>query len=74
MKSIQELNRYVRPYVWLYLAGAFFLTASNLFLIWTPALIRKTMDEVERVATAYNLNGESVITILFRSEASSVLA
>ena len=74
MKSIRELNKYVRPYVWLYLAGAFFLTASNLFLIWTPALIRKTMDEVERVATAYNLNGESVITILFRSEASSVLA
>jgi len=74
MKSIRELNKYVRPYVWLYLAGAFFLTASNLFLIWTPALIRKTMDEVERVATAYNLNGESVISILFRSEASSVLA
>lgn len=74
MKAIRELNKYVRPYVWLYLAGAFFLTASNLFLIWTPALIRKTMDEVERVATAYNLNGESVITILFRSEASSVLA
>ncbi|MCC5941710.1 MAG: ABC transporter ATP-binding protein [Balneolaceae bacterium] len=54
--------------------GGIFLTASNFFLIWIPVLIRQTMDEVEALGAEQTGEYDSLITILFSSEAGAVLA
>ncbi|TVP99140.1 MAG: ABC transporter ATP-binding protein [Balneolaceae bacterium] len=54
--------------------GAIFLTASNFFLIWIPVLIRQTMDEVETLGAEYGTSYDSVISVLFSSEAGKILA
>jgi ATP-binding cassette, subfamily B, multidrug efflux pump len=54
--------------------GAIFLTASNFFLIWIPVLIRQTMDEVEALGAQYGSSYDSVISVLFSSEAGKILA
>ncbi|MEX0843875.1 MAG: ABC transporter ATP-binding protein [Balneolaceae bacterium] len=54
--------------------GALFLTTSNFFLIWIPVLIRRTMDEVERLGDQNFEVPPSIIETLFSTEASKILA
>ena len=54
--------------------GAMFLTASNFFLVWIPVLIRRTMDEVEALGTEFSNEYDSIVTVLFSSEAGNILA
>ncbi len=54
--------------------GVLFLTTSNFFLIWIPVLIRRTMDEVEALGEMEGAQFDSLIEILFSSEAGTVLA
>lgn len=74
MDSLKKLNQYLRDYKGIILLGALFLTASNFFLIWIPVLIRRTMDEVERLTLEQQGNYDSLVEILFSSEAGAVLA
>ena len=54
--------------------GAMFLTASNFFLVWIPVLIRRTMDEVEALGTEFSNEYDSIVTVLFSSDAGNILA
>jgi ATP-binding cassette, subfamily B, multidrug efflux pump len=72
--SLKELNRYLRKYKGIILMGTLFLTGANFFLIWIPVLIRDTMDEVENLGEQFQGEFDSLFTILFSSEAGSILA
>ncbi|MDZ7719542.1 MAG: ABC transporter ATP-binding protein [Balneolaceae bacterium] len=74
MDSFKKLNRYLKKYKWILLLGALFLTGSNFFLIWIPVLIRRTMDEVELLGEEYSAEYDSMMEILFSSEAGEILA
>ena len=74
MDSFKKLNRYLKKYKWILLLGALFLTGSNFFLIWIPVLIRRTMDRVEQLGTDQPDQFNSMIEILFSSEAGEILA
>lgn len=74
MDSFKKLNRYLKKYKWILLLGALFLTGSNFFLIWIPVLIRRTMDEVELLGEEYAGEYDSMMEILFSSEAGEILA
>lgn len=54
--------------------GAMFLTASNFFLVWIPVLIRRTMDEVEVLGAEFGNEYDSIVTVLFSSDAGNILA
>lgn len=54
--------------------GAMFLTASNFFLVWIPVLIRRTMDEVEALGAEFGNEYDSIVTVLFSSDAGNILA
>ena len=74
LDSFKKLNRYLKKYKWILLLGALFLTGSNFFLIWIPVLIRRTMDRVEQLGTDQPDQFNSMIEILFSSEAGEILA
>lgn len=74
MDSFKKLNRYLKKYKWTLLLGAFFLTGSNFFLIWIPVLIRRTMDRVEQLGGDQADEFDSMMEILFSSEAGEILA
>ncbi|WP_234571840.1 ABC transporter ATP-binding protein [Rhodohalobacter sp. 614A] len=74
MDSFKKLNRYLKKYRGIILLGALFLTGSNFFLIWIPVLIRRTMDRVEQLGTDQGGQYESMMDILFSSEAGEILA
>lgn len=74
MDALKKLNAYIKKYKGTFILGAFFLTASNFFLIWIPVLIRQTMDEVERLGEEYEADYSSLAEILFSSEAGQILA
>ena len=74
MDSFKKLNRYLKKYKWILLLGALFLTLSNFFLIWIPVLIRRTMDRVEQLGAERAGEFDSMMNILFSSEAGEILA
>ena len=74
MDAIKKLNRYFSNYKGTIFLGILFLTTSNFFLIWIPVLIRRTMDEVEALGESTDASFDSLTTILFSSEAGSILA
>lgn len=74
MDALHKLNAYIKKYKGQFILGAFFLTASNFFLIWIPVLIRQTMDEVENLGEEYGGANSSLFEILFSSEAGQILA
>lgn len=74
MDSFKKLNRYLKKYRGIILLGALFLTGSNFFLIWIPVLIRRTMDQVEQLGADGGSQYESMMEILFSSEAGEILA
>jgi ATP-binding cassette subfamily B multidrug efflux pump len=42
-----RFNRFFKKYTASIVAGVFYLTVSNAFLVWIPVLIRQTMDGIE---------------------------
>ncbi|MCG2588088.1 ABC transporter ATP-binding protein [Rhodohalobacter sulfatireducens] len=74
MDSFKKLNRYLKKYKWILLLGALFLTGSNFFLIWIPVLIRRTMDRIEQLGAERAGEFDSMMNILFSSEAGEILA
>ncbi|TVR15556.1 MAG: ABC transporter ATP-binding protein [Balneolaceae bacterium] len=74
MESLKKLNHYLKKYKGAAILGGIFLTGANFFLIWIPVLIRQTMDEVEALGADESAEFDSIITILFSSEAGAILA
>lgn len=56
--------------------GSVFLIMANVFLVWSPILIREAIDAVEQMTetNAESLLGKSVMVILFQTEMGAVLA
>ncbi|MDI6400877.1 ABC transporter ATP-binding protein [Balneolaceae bacterium ANBcel3] len=75
MKELLKLNYFFIRYKWTLLLGSLLLILANGFLIWIPVLIRTSMDQIEEVAaSAPELSGEGVLSILFSGEAGWFLA
>ena len=69
MKELRKLNRFFLNYKWTLLLGTILLVAANFFLIWIPILIRRTMDQIEKVAEEMDVPYESAVATLFSDEA-----
>ncbi len=74
LQTLITLNRYFKKYLWTIIAGTFFLTAANFFLVWIPVFIRRTMDEISALGSQVDQSYDSLFTVLFSSEAGVVLA
>ncbi|HET8866484.1 MAG TPA: ABC transporter ATP-binding protein [Gracilimonas sp.] len=74
MGALKQLNKYLKKYKGTMILGAFFLTASNFFLVWIPVLIRRTMDKVQEMGEAGFEVPPNIIETLFSTEASKILA
>jgi len=53
--------------------GSFYLTLSNLFLVWIPVLIRQSIDRLEHLLNQQGLGYGDLTTILFQSEYTFLL-
>lgn len=53
--------------------GTFYLTISNIFLVWIPILIRQSIDRLQEVMKLEGLDWSGVSEILFNSEYSFTL-
>ncbi len=74
MKELRKLNRYFLKYKWTLAFGSLLLILANFFLIWIPILIRRTLDEIERVSEARELPYDSVWATLVSEEVGWLLA
>lgn len=74
MKSLKELNIYLKKHKSMIILGGLFLTAANFFLIWIPVMIRRTMDEVELLLEQQGTSTGSFFDVLFSEEAGGILA
>ena len=48
MKHLRSLNKYFIRYKWRLLLGILFVTASNLFAVLPPVVVRRVIDEVQK--------------------------
>ena len=74
MRELFKLNRFFKKYKGSVALGVLFLTLANVFLVWIPILVRQTMDDVEELAGTSVVVYDSIIDILFSSEAGAILA
>ncbi|HLR26087.1 MAG TPA: ABC transporter ATP-binding protein [Fodinibius sp.] len=74
MSSLRKLNKYFKKYKVTIILGSLFLTTSNFFLVWIPVFLRKTIDQVSQIETKDSSSFDSIINVLFYSEASWPLA
>lgn len=74
MKDLAKLNRFFLKYKWTLALGSILLIFANFFLIWVPILIRRTMDEIERISEVREIPYESVWATLISEEVGWLLA
>jgi len=74
VKDLLQLNHYFRKYRWILLLGSLLLILANFFLIWIPIYIRRTMDEIERIAEVREIPYTSVWATLVSPETGWFLA
>src|SRR5699024_1548432 len=74
LSSLRKLNKYFKKYKVTIILGSLFLTTSNFFLVWIPVFLRKTIDQVSQIETKDSSSFDSIINVLFYSEASWPLA
>lgn len=73
LRELLRLNRYFRSYKREVVLGSFYLTLSNLFLVWIPVLIRQSIDRLEHLLNQQGLGYGDLTTILFQSEYTFLL-
>ena len=73
MEAIKDLNKFLKKYKLSVGLGVFFLTCANFFLVWIPVLIRRTIDEVEKLSQGGHQLPQSLIETLFVSESGKIL-
>ncbi|MFN1834023.1 ABC transporter ATP-binding protein [Balneola sp. MJW-20] len=74
MGALKELNKYLKKYKGATILGTLFLTGANFFLVWIPVMIRRTMDEVEKLGNQDYQAADSILNTLFNTEAGWILA
>ena len=76
MGSFKRLNSYFKKYTGTIVAGSLFLVAANVFLVWIPVFIRKTIDQIQQSASSRDVTGEyeSIMNALFSSQVGAILA
>jgi ATP-binding cassette subfamily B multidrug efflux pump len=73
LRELLRLNRYFHSYKREVVLGSFYLTLSNLFLVWIPVLIRQSIDRLENLLNQQGLGYGDLTTILFQSEYTFLL-
>ena len=73
MKELLTLNRYFAAYKREVVIGTFYLTVSNVFLVWIPILIRQSIDRLEAIIKLEGLGWSGIGKVLFNSEYSYTL-
>ncbi len=63
MQDLFKLNRYFKKYKGTVLLGTLFLTLGNVFLVWIPILVRKSIDDVQHIVNSTNHSNSSVYQI-----------
>jgi ATP-binding cassette subfamily B multidrug efflux pump len=56
LKPLRELYKYFNKYKWRLILGLLFVTASNLFAILSPSIVKDTLDRVYDTIQAYQLS------------------
>ncbi len=74
MQDLFKLNRYFKKYKGTVLLGTLFLTLGNVFLVWIPILVRKSIDDVQNIVNNTNISHSSVYQILFHQHLGATLA
>ena len=65
MKSLKHLNKYIFKYKFRLLLGFLFITASNIFGLFPPRLIREAFDLADAQLRGTTLEGDSFLTTYF---------
>jgi len=73
VKELLTLNRYFAAYKREVVIGTFYLTVSNVFLVWIPILIRQSIDRLEAIIKLEGLGWSGIGKVLFNSEYSYTL-
>ncbi len=68
MKELLTLNRYFAAYKKEVVIGTFYLTISNVFLVWIPILIRQSIDRLEAITKLEGVGWSGIGQVLFNSE------
>lgn len=74
MNTIRRLNQYFKKYRATIIAGTIFLTGANFFLVWIPVFIRRTMDDIAALGQHTTQDFDSLVNVLFSSQAGWILA
>ncbi len=74
MQDLFKLNRYFKKYKGTVILGTLFLTLGNVFLVWIPILVRKSIDDVQHIVNSTNHSNSSVFEILFHQHLGLTLA
>lgn len=53
MRHLSVLNKYLLKYKWRLILGLLFVTASNIFAVMAPTIVRSVIDEVHNKLAAY---------------------
>lgn len=62
MKNLASLNKYFVKYKWRLLLGMLFVTASNIFAVMPPAIVRNVLDQVQENINSYRMVGGTGIS------------
>jgi ATP-binding cassette, subfamily B, multidrug efflux pump len=68
VKELLTLNRYFAAYKKEVVIGTFYLTISNVFLVWIPILIRQSIDRLEAITKLEGVGWSGIGQVLFNSE------
>jgi ATP-binding cassette, subfamily B, multidrug efflux pump len=73
VKELLTLNRYFAAYKREVVIGTFYLTVSNVFLVWIPILIRQSIDRLESIMKLEGLGWSGMGQVLFNSDYTYIL-
>lgn len=65
MKNLRSLNKYFARYRGRLVLGIVFIAVSNIFAVWSPVIVRQTMDSVQQTVLSHR---GSILSLLDRKE------
>lgn len=68
MRHLSVLNKYLLKYKWRLILGLLFVTASNIFAVMAPTIVRSVIDEVHNKLAAYQSITDALKKTDFRSD------
>jgi ATP-binding cassette subfamily B multidrug efflux pump len=68
MRHLSVLNKYLLKYKWRLILGLLFVTASNVFAVLSPTIVREVIDKVYQKITSYQSISDAVQKADFRAD------